>query len=172
MKIFTPFVIATNIYDVDLSFYDKYGIKFILCDLDNTLDAYYQKTPTKQAKDFVKKLKEHGIELIVVSNNNDKRVSLYANELGARYISRSGKPFACKTKKFLKENEIDKNLCIAIGDQVFTDVVYANKLKIKSILCDNLVSKDQFVTRINKFFDKYFRKVLKKRNKLINWKEK
>lgn len=172
MSLFVPFAVASNIFEIDVSFYEKHKIKYILCDLDNTLDAYYEKTPTIAAKNYFEMLKQHGIELIVVSNNSNQRVSLYANDLGARYIARAGKPFIRKTKKFLNDNKIDFDLCLAIGDQVFTDIVYSNRLKIKSILCDNLVSKDQFVTKINKSFDKFFRKSLKKKNKLINWKEK
>ena len=89
--------------------------------------------------------------------------------LGCEYISEARKPLKNKTKKFIKLNKINTEQCIIIGDQVLTDIVLANRLKIKSILCENLVEKDQLCTKINKFFDKNIRKKLIKKGELINW---
>lgn len=171
MKLYTPFAHAKNIFEIPLDFYKKYNIKYIFCDLDNTLDAFDQAVPTEKVYEFKRNLENEGIELIVISNNSKKRVEKYSNELGCRYIYRSGKPFIGKTKRFVKENNINLNEVIAVGDQVFTDVVYANKLKILNILCDNLVNRDQKVTQFNKFFDKNIRKKLIKKGEMIDWRE-
>ena len=152
-KKFTPTYVARNVYEIDINKFEKLKVKCILCDLDNTLDAYYQKTPSPEALEFFRRLKEKNIELILTSNNTKARVSKYAETLGVKYTYSCKKPLTRR------------------GDQVFTDVLFANKLKIRSILCDNLVSKDQFFTKINKFFDKYIRRYLKKHNKLTNWRE-
>ena len=170
-KRFTPTYIASNVYEIDISKFTKLKVKCILCDLDNTLDAYYQKTPSEQAIRFFNLLKANNIELILTSNNTKNRVSIYAEKLGVKYLYSCKKPLTHKTKKLLKTLGYTKEDYLIIGDQVFTDILFANKLKIKSILCDNLVSKDQFFTKINKFFDKYIRRYLKKHNKLTNWRE-
>ena len=170
-KKFTPTYVAKTIYEIEIEKFLKLNIKCVLCDLDNTLDAYYQKTPTIEAQNFAKKLKENGIELILTSNNLKNRVALYANALGVKYAYSCKKPLVGKVRKLLKTLNYNKADYLIIGDQVFTDILFANKLKIKSILCDNLVSKDQFFTKINKFFDKYVRRYLKKHNKLTSWRE-
>ena len=59
LKRFIPFAHAESIYKIDLSFYQKLGIKYVFVDLDNTLDSYKQATPLEPAK----KLKE-GLEKI------------------------------------------------------------------------------------------------------------
>ncbi len=170
-KRFTPTYVASNVYEIEIDKFLKLNIKCILCDLDNTLDAYYQKTPSKEAIEFNNKLKENGIELILTSNNTKSRVQKYAEMLGVKYSYTCKKPLIGKVKKLIKSLNYSKSDYLIIGDQVFTDILFANRLKIKSILCDNLVSKDQFFTKINKFFDKYVRRYLKKHNKLTNWRE-
>ena len=170
-KKYTPTAVAKNIYEIEPNFFIKNGIKTIFCDLDNTLDGYYEKEPTEQAINFYKSLRDNNIKLIIVSNNTKSRVEKYCKLLGCEFLYACAKPTTCKFKKYLKKYNYNLAECMIIGDQVFTDVLFANKLKIKSILCDNLVSKDQFFTKINKFFDKHVRNYLKKHNKLTNWRE-
>ena len=101
-KRFTPTYVAKTIYEIEIEKFLKLNIKCVLCDLDNTLDAYYQKTPTIEAQNFAKKLKENGIELILTSNNLKNRVALYANALGVKYAYSCKKPLVGKVKKLLK----------------------------------------------------------------------
>ena len=50
-------------------------------DLDNTLDSYLAKEPTKRAVEFITKLKNNQIQPIIISNNRGPRVSKYSNIL-------------------------------------------------------------------------------------------
>ena len=168
---FTPFAVSKNVYDIDVSFFTKLKIRYVFCDLDNTLDAYYCEVPSEEAIRFKNKLSSVGIKLIVISNNTKKRVSKYSSALDTEFIYGTRKPLIFKLKKYIKNNQIDKNNSMIIGDQVFTDVLFGNRLEIKTILCENLVPKDQLFTKINKFFDKYVRKYLSKKGKLKNWRE-
>ena len=74
LKRFIPFAHAQSIFEIDLSFYQKLGIKYVFVDLDNTLDSYKQATPLEPAKKLKEDLENAGIELIIVSNNRGKRV--------------------------------------------------------------------------------------------------
>lgn len=170
-KTFTPFAHARNIYEIDVSFYKKLGIKYIFADLDNTLDSYKTKVPGDKAKELFDLLKSNGITLIIVSNNTGKRVSTYANALGSIYINSFGKPFSKKLKKTLKLLKIEKDEVILIGDQTLTDIPCGNKGGIKTLLVDKLVKEDQITTRFNRLFDIPMRKYLKKHNLLKNWEE-
>lgn len=171
LKIRVPFAHASSIYDIDVAFYKKLGIKYVLSDLDNTLDSYKTKLPSSRAIELKNKLKENDIELVIISNNTGKRVSLYSNELGVRYLSAVGKPFASKLLRKLNENNIDKNCSIMIGDQVVTDITCANRARIKSVLTDKLVKEDQPTTRINRLLDRPLRKALKRKHLLKDWRE-
>ena len=170
-KRFIPFAHAQSIYEIDLNFFVKLGIKYVFADLDNTLDSYRQKTPLAKAKELKENLEKLGIELIIVSNNTGERVKKYSSELDVRHFSSLGKPFAIKITKIMKNLGIKKEETIMIGDQIVTDVSCANGAKIKSILTEKLVKEDQPTTRFNRLFDNPLRKKLKRKNLLRDWRQ-
>ena len=166
MKKFIPTWHAENIYQIEIDFYLKNNIKFVFSDLDNTLDAYDVLSPSDNAKQLVNKMHGNGIELIIISNNHSDRVKNYSNDLGVKCLYSAHKPFKKRLLKFLKINEINISNAIIIGDQTVTDIRCANNCKIKSILVDKLVERDQKTTKFNRFFDKRIRKSLKNKNLL------
>ena len=171
LKVFIPFALAKNVYEIDIDFYKKIGVDTMICDLDNTLEAFYTLHPSEKAVEFINKLKENNIRVIIISNNKKKRVEPYSKDLNCDFMYSTRKPLIYKGKKFIKKFNIIPEKTIYIGDQVFTDVVFANRLRVRSILCDNLVERDQFFTKFNKFFDKFFRKKMKKKKLVSNWEE-
>lgn len=166
-----PYAYASSIYDIEIDFFKQKNIQYLLTDLDNTLDSYRQKLPSPKVFALKKNLLDSGIEMIIVSNNSSRRVFTYAKALGVRCFSSLRKPFAYKLNKLLKEAKINKNNVMMIGDQVVTDVLAANGVKIKVILTDKLVKEDQFTTHFNRLLDRPLRKYLKKKNLLKNWRE-
>ena len=171
LKRFIPFAHAKSIFEIDFSFYQKIGIKYVFADLDNTLDSYKQATPLDRAKALKEGLTKLGIELIIVSNNTGARVQKYSKELGVRHFSSLAKPFSFKLKKIMKTANIKPEEVVMIGDQTVTDISCANGAKIKSILTDKLVEEDQPTTRFNRLFDKPLRKKLAKKNLLKDWRQ-
>ena len=171
LKRFIPFAHAESIYKIDLSFYQKLGIKYVFVDLDNTLDSYKQATPLEPARKLKENLEKLGIELIIVSNNRGKRVQLYSKELGVKHWSTLGKPFAIRICKIMKRLGIKKDEVIMIGDQIVTDISCANGAKIKSVLTEKLVPEDQPTTRFNRLFDNPLRRKLKRKNLLKDWRQ-
>ena len=164
-----PFAYAKNIFEIDVNFYKKLGVKYLFMDLDNTIDSYLATVPTERTKQFVEMLISNEITPIIISNNLQSRVQKYADALNVKFLCKSGKPFPGKIKKYMKENRIDPNEVIMIGDQITTDIRAAKKLKVKNVLVDKIVKEDQITTRFNRFFEKPFRNQMAKKNKLINW---
>ena len=142
LKRFVPFAHAKSIYDIDVSFYKRMHVKYVLSDLDNTLDSYRQKEPLTKAKELKKVLNNEGIELIVISNNRGKRVHHYCEQLGVNCFSSLRKPFAHRLCEALKKLSINKDETIMIGDQIVTDISCGNKAKIRTILTEKLVKED------------------------------
>lgn len=170
-KLLIPSIHATNIFEIDINFFVLLKIKYIFADLDNTLDSYKCEVASKRVEEFNKKLKEYGIELIIVSNNSEKRVKKYADSINIKYLYKCYKPFTKKINNYINNNNIDKENCIMIGDQILTDIKCGNKLKIKTLLVDDLVNSNQLVTRFNKFVAKNSLKKLKKQNLLKDWRD-
>lgn len=166
-----PFTHAQSIFEIDVSFYKNLGVKFILVDLDNTLDSYKTALPSKRVIDLKEDLLMEGIELIITSNNTGKRVTKYSRALGVRFMSKVGKPFSRKLLKKLRELKIQKHEVILIGDQIVTDISCANGAKIKSVLTEKLVEEDQPTTRFNRLFDNPLRRKLNKKHLLKDWRE-
>jgi len=171
LKRYIPFAHAKNIFDIDISFFKKFGTKYLLCDLDNTLDSYKTKLPSPRVVELKKALNDAGIEIVIVSNNTGKRVETYSNALGVRYISQVAKPFHRRLVKKLHEANINLNASMMIGDQTVTDIASANGAHIKAILTDKLVKEDQPTTKFNRIFDRPIRRHLAKKNLLIDWRK-
>ena len=163
---FIPTWHAENIYKIDVNFFKKENIKYVFSDLDNTLDAFDVLSPSDIAHQLIKNFEENNIKLIIFSNNRSDRVKNYARDLGVECLHSAHKPFKKRLLKYIKSKEIDINSAIIIGDQTITDIWCANNAKIKSILVDKLVERDQKTTKFNRFFDKRIRKSLKKKNLL------
>ena len=171
-KKFIPFAHAENIYDIDVQFFKKLSLKYLLIDLDNTLDSYKAYHASERALKLIKDLRELDIEPIIISNNRGKRVSSYANDLGVTYLNSARKPFAFKINKFLKRHNIQKSDILLVGDQMITDVLFGYKAGIRVILTEKLVKEDQITTRFNRILGRRIRRYHQKRGNLIEWKEK
>lgn len=164
-----PFAHAISVYEIDVSFFKKMGVKTILIDLDNTLDSHKVNLPSERAKDFVKMLEENKIDLIIVSNNFSKRVKAYADALGIYMTSMNLKPFPFKINKLLKEKGLKKEETLLIGDQLLTDILAGNRAGLKTILVDPLTSDVQSLTKIRRLFERPKQKKLRDRKLLRDW---
>ena len=163
MKRFIPNYYAKNLFSLDIDFYINNHIEYILCDLDNTLDAFDSITPNEETIAYVNKIIEKGIKFYILSNNQKKRVSPFAKALGVEYLHHTGKPFGFKIKRFLKMKGLNINKGMMIGDQILTDVLAAKNVGIRVCLVDQLVKRDQWCTFFNRIIDNHLRnKMIKK----------
>ena len=153
-----PNYYAKDIFSINLSFFQKIKIKTILFDLDNTLDPYNVKEPSKRVYELKKNLEDLGIKMYIISNNHGKRVSTYASLLGIPYLSNARKPFGKRLKAYLKKEGIDINSTILCGDQLTTDIPSGNRAGVKTMLLDPISPLDQLSTKINRLFDRPRRK--------------
>lgn len=163
MKIFRPDFYAKSIFDIDISFFTTNGIKCILSDLDNTLDAYDVLNPSDRVFELKKRLDDVGIELCIVSNNKAKRKEIYCQRLGVKSQFTCMKPFKKRITRFYESLGYNKDEVILIGDQLITDVGCGKNSKIKVILTDPIVKKDQWTTRFNRLLDRPIRASLRRK---------
>lgn len=166
-----PWCYCKSIYDITPDFFLAHNIKFVLTDLDNTLDLHSVKEPGPNAIKLKAMLDELGIRLIIISNNHKKRVVPYAQALGVTALYTAGKPFKRKAMKFLLAQGVSLTETIYFGDQVINDIGFANKLGVKTCLVELLDNDDQLATRINRLWDRPLRKKLHKNNLLTDWRE-
>lgn len=155
-----------KICDIPLQKLKDMGFVDIFCDLDNTLTAAYNPLPSEESYAFVSKCKALGFRLFIISNNHEDRVKKVADALQVEYFGSTGKPLRNRLKAFIKAKNVDIEKSILIGDQLLTDICFANRLGFKSILVEPFSPRDLPITRPLRFIDKIIRKKLKKRGRL------
>ena len=171
-KSFIPFAHSGSIYEIDVDFYKRNNVRTLFMDLDNTLDSYRAREPKDNTLEYVKKLKDAGITPVIISNNKASRVSGYANLLGVEFLSSAHKPFSKRLKAEIARRNLSNEDVMLVGDQMMTDVLAAKGAGIRVVLTEKLVKEDQWTTHINRLIDRPVRKYHRKRNNLIDWRNK
>ena len=161
---FIPDYIFDTVYDIPLQLFSENGIKCIFFDIDNTLVPYEDEVPTKENLELFERIKEKGIKIFFVSNNHEKRVKRYAHGLDIPYIYDASKPCVKKYRELANQSRVDIKECAVVGDQIFTDVVAASRLGIKSFLVKPIKDKKSFFFKIKRLGEKPFVAIYNRRN--------
>lgn len=144
-----------SVKDIDLNLLKKNNIKGLILDVDNTLISLDKKMPAGVA-DWAKNLKNEGIKICILSNSNKiNKVESVAKILEVPYIFFGKKPLKSgflRAKKLLK---LDNENIAVVGDQIFTDILGANRCKMYSILVKPIEEKDYFITRVKRPLEKF-----------------
>lgn len=128
-----------NIYQMDPQALYTRGIRLLLLDLDNTIAPYGSKGPTPQLVDWIGKLQAAGVLPFILSNSRKPtRVQEFARALGIPFLRRAGKPKKAGFLAALQQMKVEKEQAAMVGDQIFTDILGANRTGIYSILVNPL----------------------------------
>ena len=171
-KRFIPFAHAQSIYEIEVSFFVKQRVKTLFVDLDNTLDSYRATEPKERTVNYIKSLREAGINPVIISNNKAKRVCVYADKLGVEYLPSARKPFSKKLKAEIAKRGLTNDEVMLVGDQMMTDVLAAHGAKIRVVLTEKVVKEDQWTTHINRLMDRPIRRYHRRKGNLIDWRNK
>lgn len=155
IKRIVPFAYADSLFEVSAAFYQKFHIKAVLCDLDNTLDSYDHPFPSERVFALKRFFSEQGIQMIIVSNNTGRRVRIYAQSLGCRAVCWMMKPLAGRLKRFIKSEGLKPDEVLLVGDQLMTDILAGNGAGLRTLLVAPISRKsDPPWTRCNRCFEK------------------
>lgn len=111
------------------------GITFLMADLDNTLCRYKEHEPSEELRAWAENLRQNGVELFLLSNSRrPDRAKHFAEALGIQYLGHAGKPKRSGFLHTLERCAVRPENCAMVGDQIFTDVLGANRTGIRSIL--------------------------------------
>ncbi len=134
-------------------------INTLLLDIDNTLSTHGNPEPYLGVKDWVHTMAEGGIQLIIVSNNNEKRVSTFAKKLGLPYIARAAKPLPFAFHQAMKQMHCFPCNAAVIGDQLFTDMLGGSLAGIRGILVTEITPEKGWFFRLKRRLE---RRILEK----------
>lgn len=148
--LFFPKKYLKNITEVTPEFLKENNIKGLILDIDNTLIDYDKKI-LKGAKEWCNNNKANEIKMCILSNTNKiEKVKKVANELNLPYIYFAQKPLKKGFKKAKDLLDLPERNIGVIGDQIFTDVIGANRSKMYSILTKPIDKRDILATRIKR----------------------
>ena len=123
LKNLMPDGIFASFRDITPELLCEMGIKAILLDIDNTLVTYDDPEPTEEVLAWLDAMKSAGILAAFVSNNESpERVDVFNRGLGLYATSRSKKPLPVGFRRAMRALGVKPCECLAIGDQIFTDV--------------------------------------------------
>jgi uncharacterized protein len=170
LKKFTPTWYSAKVDKINFNYLLQQGIKVIFFDLDNTIANYQELKADATIEQLFKQCLSLGFKVYLISNNSkEPRVKAFANQLNCNgYLYNAGKPGTSRVLKFINDNNLNLKQIVVVGDQLLTDVIMANSLKVKSIAVEPKSTKDLPITRINRIIDKTIRKILKNKQLLID----
>ena len=92
MALFKPTWFKKTFQEITVPFLQENGIEVVLTDLDNTLIGWDEKEIDENLLAWVRSLKEAGIKIVLVSNNNEHRIKDAAEKLDVPYVYPGLKP--------------------------------------------------------------------------------
>ena len=149
-----PDAYFNRVTDIKMDFFKDNNIKAVILDVDNTLMDLDRK-PLKNIEKWINDIKKEKIKVCIASNSIKKeKIKKIADTLEIPFIYFSTKPLKRGLKKATKILQ-EKNENIAeIGDQLFTDVLGANRMRMFSILTKPIGEEKNSIGKIKRKIEK------------------
>ncbi len=160
---FYPTKYLDSTYEIDFEELYESGVRGVLFDIDNTL-VPHGAPADERAKQLLTRLKELGIGVCLISNNQLGRVKSFADSVGAAYIENAHKPSVKGYQAAMERIGCTTENTVFVGDQLFTDIYGANRAGIPTILVKPIHPKEEIQIVLKRYLEKivlffYMRKV-------------
>ncbi len=119
---------------IPAGFFEKNKIRYLICDIDNTLVSYTDPLPTPPVLDFFETLEREGVQLAFVSNNSKQRVTTFAEPTGKPAVYSAAKPLRRGVRAAMNAIHATLEECAMLGDQLLTDGLAAKNIGMRMIL--------------------------------------
>ena len=144
-----------NVLEISVDFLKEKNINGLILDVDNTL-LFHDRTMITGLTQWVDNMKKNNIKLCILSNTNKKdKVDKLSKNLKIPYIFFAKKPRKSGFKKAAKILNMKNENIAVVGDQIFTDIIGANRMKMFPILTKPLSETDILITRIKRPIEEY-----------------
>lgn len=152
-QILYPSEYLPSAYQIDYGGLYHKGCRGLIFDIDNTLVPHGAPADDRAIALFAR-LKELGLDSVLLSNNKEPRVKAFADKVGARYLFKAGKPKPSAFRRAMELMHTDADSTVFIGDQIFTDVAGANLAGIYSILVEPIHPKEEIQIVLKRYLEK------------------
>jgi len=166
LKTFYPDRTSVSAYDIPYEELYARGIRALIFDIDNTLTEH-GKPATERTIDLMKRLKQIGFRICLLSNNKEARVKMFNEKIGVDYIFKAGKPGRAGYERAMETMGSTKDTTVFVGDQLFTDVWGAKRTGIESWLVEPIDKHEEIQIVLKRYLEKpilYFYRKEKSKN--------
>ncbi len=140
---------------IDLASLLACGIRCLLVDVDNTLAPWGQARLDVQAWQFVRRARESGLRVVILSNASPARRAWVAKLLGVPVAPRGFKPWPGSFVRAAALVGCRPHETAAVGDQLWTDVLGAKLAGMRAILVDPLDEREHALTRLGRRVERW-----------------
>lgn len=123
-----------SVYEIDFEKLYRQGYRGLIFDVDNTL-VPHGAPADERALSLFQRLNATGFRSMFVSNNREPRVQSFCDAVGGfGYLYRAGKPNPKGYREAMQRMGTDERSTLFLGDQIFTDILGANRAGIRSVM--------------------------------------
>ena len=159
--IFKPHIKRERITDITLSDLENLGVSALMLDVDNTMSTHGGQVLTEGLLEWLSKMQESGIKLIILSNAKNRRVEPFAAKISLNYIHLAAKPLPFGYFKAISVLGVSRKEAAIVGDQLFTDMLGGFLSGVKKILLTPILLEDKpsfiFRRKIERIFLKHYK---------------
>lgn len=109
------------------------GYRGIIFDIDGTL-VPHGADATEAIEALFREIQAIGFQTLLLSNNGVERIERFLKNIDSMYIANGDKPKTAGYTRAIEALALPKNEVVFIGDQLFTDILGANRSGIDNIL--------------------------------------
>lgn len=153
LECFYPDEYLDSTYEIDFDKLYKEGYRGVIFDIDNTLVPHGEASDDR-VKTLFKNLKEKGMKICLMSNNQLERVKSFADSLEVPYIEDAHKPSRKSYKKAMEVLGTNRNNTLFVGDQLFTDILGAKRSGIRNILVSPIHPSEEIQIVLKRYLEK------------------
>lgn len=146
-KLFYPYEYVESVFSIDYNKLYNMGYRGLIFDIDNTL-VHHGDDSTPEIDNLFKVIQNIGFKTLLLSNNNEERIKRFIKNIDSLYICDAQKPNTANYLKAVEMMNISKEKVLFMGDQIFTDILGANRSGIANILVKYIRLKEE--TKIGK----------------------
>ena len=133
LKEYYPYDYADSVFAIDYRMLAERGYKAVIFDIDNTL-VHHGDDATPEVAALFGSIHSLGLKTLLLTNNDEERVLRFNRNIGTKYVCDADKPDPDGYIRALEILGVRKNEAVMVGDQMFMDIIGANRCGIPSIL--------------------------------------
>ncbi|MBR4627133.1 MAG: HAD-IIIA family hydrolase [Ruminococcus sp.] len=133
LKKYYPWGYARSVFSLDYRKLYAKGFRAVIFDLDNTL-VHHGDPSTPEVDALFREIHAAGLKTLLLTNNDEERVQMFIKNIDTLYICDADKPSPECYEKALAMLGTDRRETLCVGDQIFIDVIGANRAGIPSLL--------------------------------------